>query len=195
MCGDVQKHSKVTCDRLLFSSTVTCIFCEEIDDELRKALEKLKKETQLEKLVVVVLHKKDNEKTMKKAASKLQKTFELGNHQIIRRSVDDVNFSYVEGKLKKSVESIIKNRNHRISVSAIVQEMKEKESMTVDDSRSYIGLMAAQSILKDIDEINRKKSGSAKAHVLPLQSDFESRREIAKLDKEQIQTKERRRHR
>ena len=44
--------------------------------------------------------------------------------------------------------------------------------------------MAANTILKDIDEYNRKKVGSAKAELLPSQSDLESRREMAHLDKE-----------
>ena len=68
------EHSEITCDQLYLSSTVACIFFEEIGDELTKALKKLKKESQLDRLVVVILHKKDNEKTMKKAASQVLMT-------------------------------------------------------------------------------------------------------------------------
>ena len=56
--------------------------------------------------------------------------------------------------------------------------------MNVDDEHSYYGQMAAKSILKDIDQLNQKSPRSAKATILPCQSDLKSRQEIAALDKE-----------
>ena len=169
-------------DRLCRSSTVTCIFTEDADEELTETLEK---EAQLEKVVVVILHKKENEKKVKKAALQLQKKFHLEKHQIVRRPADDVNFSSVEEKFKRSIESIIESRDHRLSLSTFVRDAKADESMKTDGNRCYVGQMAAKSILKDIDEINTKNSGRAKTYVLPLQSDLKSRKEIAQLDKEQ----------
>ena len=52
------------------------------------------------------------------------------------------------------------------------------------DWHCYHGQMAANTILRDIDNYNRRKSGSAKPEVLPCQSDLESRKEMAQLDKE-----------
>ena len=99
-------------DRLCSSSTVTCIFTEEVDDELTRRLEK---EPQLQKVVVVILHKGGNEKRVRKAASQLQKKFKLEKRQVIRRSADDINFSYVEERLKTSIESIIQSRDININ--------------------------------------------------------------------------------
>ena len=70
-----------------------------------------------------------------------------------------------------------------------MRDVKAEESMETDDKKCYIGQMAAQSILKDIDKINMTKSGRAKNYVLPLQSDLRSRKEIASLDKEQHRQK------
>ena len=54
----------------------------------------------------------------------------------------------------------------------------------MDDWNCYHGQLAANSILRDIDNYNRNKAGSAKAEILPSQSDLQSRREMAHLDKE-----------
>ena len=62
--------------------------------------------------------------------------------------------------------------------------MEDYPNLEVDDWLCYHCKMAANTILKDIDEYNRKKLGSAKAELLPSVSDLESRREIAHLDKE-----------
>ena len=68
---------------------------------------------------------------------------------------------------------------------------KECEHMEVDDTRCYLGQMAADSILKDIDMCNTQKTGSAKAAILPCQSDTKSRKEMARLEKELCRQKSR----
>ena len=121
---------------------------------------------------------------MKEKCKQLQNRFRMEQHQVIRRSAQDANFDTVYEKLKKSIESIIQLDTYASSFSTFVMHAKGSNGLEVDDRRCYYGHMAAESILKDIDEYNKKKPGSAKAQILPCQSDLTSRKEIAGLDKE-----------
>ena len=122
---------------------------------------------------------------MKHECKQLQAKFNLEKHQIIRKSPEDVNFSTAFEQLKRSIDNILKSTTQRISIAKLAtHRWRTTPVLEVDDWHCYHGEMAANTILKDIDEYNRKKVGSAKAELLPSQSDLESRREMAHLDKE-----------
>ena len=161
--------------------SVSCIFTAEINDELRSFL---KSEPSLEKLILVVLHRNDEEKTVKEEVKELQDTFKLMKHQIIRKTAEDSNFNKIYAQLNKSIRHVTKNFSETSSISRFVQEVDAERRMDVDNKKCYHAQMAAKSILKDIDEFNQKNPGSAKAEILPCQSDLKTRQEIASLDKE-----------
>ena len=174
-------HSRGVCNELLSSSTVLCLFVEEINEELDRMLENKENAA---KVILVILHRKGEEKRMKEATLNLKSKFNLESHQIICRAADDAYFSSVHRKLKKSIDIFTKVGTKGQSLSAFTMNVKTGNIMEVDDSRCYHGQMAAESILKDIDTINSQKSGSAKSRILPVQFDLDARKKMAKLDKE-----------
>ena len=173
--------SKPLCQRLSNSSAVTCVFVEDIGDDLKMFL---KQTTSLENVLVVILHQKEKEKDVKEKSKQLQLEFNLGKHQVIRKAAIDANFDAVYQLLKKGVEYMITLASHFGSLSTFVMHAEDTEGMKVDDKKCYIGQMAADSILKDVDYYNHQTPGSAKDRILSCQSDLTSRQEIASIDKE-----------
>ena len=85
-------------------------------------------------------------------------------------------------KLRTQSEIAIEESKQVPSLSTVILDAIENENMETDDRKCYHGHMAAQSILRDIDQLNKR--GNAKEEVLPCQSDLETRRKMAELDKE-----------
>ena len=169
---DCTTYSRV-CD---FASAI-CVFTEAINDEL---LSYLQNQSSLNRVILVILHRKDEEKKLRQQIKDIQATFGLEKYQVIRKSAEDVHFNAVKERLKASIDSMVKVNAMEISLSEVVTQ----SNMELDDKRCYQGHMAAQSILRDIDRLNSQKPGSAKAEILPCQSDLKSRQDIASLDKE-----------
>ena len=178
---DKAADSKVVCDQLYNASSLTCLFVEDINDDLKRFLQSRRT---LNEIVLVILHRKEDKRKMKQETAKLQEKFELKEHQIIRRAADGANFDVVYEMIKTAIENIFSDVKETSSVSSVVLETRKSEDMEVDDRNCFYGYMAAESILKDIDKLNRKQPGNAKAMILPCQSDLVSRREMAALDKE-----------
>ena len=168
-------------DRLHKSSTLTCIFGEEVSSDLKDFL---KQKATLEKIIIILLHPKDKENQVKEESKQLQVEYGLEKHQLIRRVAHDTNFDTVYEQLKRSILRMVAIETHSGCLSSFVNHAKEVEGMEVDDRRCYHGHMAAETILKDIDELNARKPGSAKEKILPGQSDLASRKGIAGLEKE-----------
>ena len=173
--------SRNLCDRLHTSSTLSCIFAEEIGPDLKTFL---RQNTLLQKVILVLLHSKENGRKMREDSKQLQMEFNLQKHQVIRKVVQDANFNSVFEQLKKSIEHMITIDSHFGCLSTFIMDAREMDDMEVDDTRCYHGSMAAESILRDIDEYNGQKAGSAKDKILPRQSDLSSRKGIAGLEKE-----------
>ena len=173
--------SKPLCQRISNSSAVTCLFVKDIGDELKMFL---KQTTSLENLLVVILHQKEKENDVKEKSKKLQLEFNLGKHQVIRKAAVDANFDAVYQLLKKAIEHMIMLASHFGSLSTFVMHAEDTEGIKIDDKKCYIGRMAADSILKDVDYYNNQAPGSAKDRILSCQSDLTSRQEIASIDKE-----------
>ena len=174
-----QQGSQTLCDALLRLSSVSCVFTEDVDEELSSFLEK----RNILSVIIIILHRKDQEKRMKKRCKELQTNFKLEKHQIIRKTAEDANFSIVEDLLRKSIAQVITYDDSCISLSNLVAKLKDLDNLEIDSGRSYFPQMAANSILRDIDQHNTKR-GSAKVDVLPFQSDMKTRQQIAALDKE-----------
>ena len=173
--------SDILCNRLYNSSTVTCLFAQDVDEDLQMFL---KQKPTLENILLIILYKKEREKQVKEATKHLQTRFNLEKHQVIRKVAQDANFDAVYELLKKSIEHVVELVTHSGSLSTFVMHAKETEGMEIDDKNCYFGQMAAESILRDIDECNARAPGSAKGRILSCQSDLVSRQEIASLDKE-----------
>ena len=174
-------HSDVVCDQLFKASSVIFLFVEDIDTEVQ---EFLRKRSSLEKVVIILLHSKRETEAMKQKVTRLKEDFTLQEDQIIRRTADGSNFNTVFGKIKKSADKTLSAVQEKFSLKQFAIEASEVETMKLDDTRCRFGRLAAQTILKDIDEYNSKKKESAKAKVLPFQSDLKLRRKMAELDKE-----------
>ena len=86
--------------------------------------------------------------------------------------------------MKASVENLFVRTRKENSVSKIVSDVKSEGDMKTDDKQSRYGRRAAERILKDIDNCNKKKFGYAKAEILPCQSNIVTRQAIAALEKE-----------
>ena len=174
------EQSGTICNRLLTSSSLSCLFVDDVDDSLTDFL---LRRNSVEKLLLVILHSKDKRQKIKEKSTKLQEMFQLKEDQIIRRTAEGANFNSVSEKIKSSIEKAIKDSKQVPSLSTVILDAVENEGMETDDRKCYHGNMAAQSILRDIDSLN-KLSGNAKEKVLPCQSDLETRRKMAELDKE-----------
>ena len=178
---ETTEQSEIMCDALLRLSSVSCIFAEEVDEQLDAFLAKRK---DLSNTIVLVLHQKNEEKWTRKRCREIQDNFKLEKHQMIRKVAKDANFSDVEEQLKDSMAQMITCNTMHTSVSYLVEKLKDLGNVETDSERSYFPQMAADSILRDIDEHNNTQQGSAKAIVLPFQADVKTRQQMAALDKE-----------
>ena len=180
---NVRQNAKESnlCSLLQRFCSVWCIFVEEINEDLRTFL---RTKTDLSKLILLILHKKEDERTIRKESKELQTSFGLEKCQIIRKTSEDGSFNSIYENLRESIKQITKDGTECQPLSTFVKHVQEEKILNVDDEHSYYGQMAAKSILKDIDELNQRIPRSAKATVLPCQSDLKSRQEIAAFDKE-----------
>ena len=175
------EESETLHNELLTLSSVSCIFVEDVDEELTAFLGKIKN---LRKIIILVLHRKGQEKWTKQRCTEVEKSFKLEKHQIVRKVAEDANFSSVDKQLRKSIAQIISCRDANTSLSSMVVKLKDMNGVEIDSEKSYFPRMAANNILRDIDEHNSTQDGSAKATILPFQSDVKIRQQIAALDKE-----------
>ena len=178
---------KTTCNRLLNSSSLSCLFVDDIDDSLTEFLQR---RNSVEKLLLVILHTKDKRQRqkIKEKSVNLRTMFQLKEDQIIRKTAEGTNFNSIFEKVRNSIEKAIQESKQLPSLSTVILDAIENEGMETDDRKCYHGHMAAQSILRDIDDIGL--SGNAKEEVLPCQYDLETRRKMAELDKELCRQRE-----
>ena len=174
------EQSETLQNEILKLSSVSCIFAEDVDEELIAFLGK----GDIRKTIILLLHKKDQEKWIKQRCTEMEMNFKLEKFQIIRKVAEDANFSSVDKQLKKSIAQMMRRDTVHISLSELVARLKDFKDMDIDSERSYSPQMAANSILRDIDEHNNTEEGSAKAIILPFQSDVQTRQQMAALDKE-----------
>ena len=173
---------ETVCNRLLNSSSLSCLFIDDIDESLTQFLQK---RNSLEKLLLVVLHTRDKRQKIKEKSANLLGMFQLKEGQIIRRTAEGANFNSVYEKIKSVIEKAIKESKQVPSLSTVILDAIENEGTETDDQKYFHGHMAAQSILRGIDQLNKRVlGGNAKQEVLPCQSDLETRRKMAELDKE-----------
>ena len=179
--SDDISQNKLSSDSLADFSSVCCIFVESVDQDLFRflLLRNIK-----EKVVLVILYREGQDREWKLKCKNLQEEFNLEKHQVICKSNDFTNFTSVVHQLKNSITHITKSKIQNTSLSDFVSHAKREGKFEVDDMRCYIGHMAAESILKDVDECNEKMQYSAKAAILPCNADLKSRQDIAALDKE-----------
>ena len=180
---NVRQNAKEStlCSVLQEYCTVWCVFVEEINENLRTFL---RTKSNLSKLILLILYKKENEKTTRREIRELQTLFRLEKCQVICKTSEDASFNPIYENLRSSIKQITKDGAENVSLSTFVKHVKKENILNVDDDHSYYGKMAAESILKDIDKLNQRAPRSAKTVVLPCQSDLKSRQKIATLDKE-----------
>ena len=109
--------------------------------------------------------------------------------QIILGEENGKEFNEVYKKIKKTLDKALPTMK-KISFSAFTLHVSNNDYVNLDDKHCYHGQMAAQAILKDIDNYFMKNQGSVKSKILSSQSDLASRREMAALDKELYRLKQ-----
>ena len=176
-------------DHLYSCSSATCIFLTSIDKEL---VGSLRKRTALDKLILVILYRKEDEARIKVEVKELQEKLSLEKFQIIRKCAEDANFNIVFDLLKKSIRHVTQDGGKFCSLTTLTDQMRTENRFDIDDGHGYHGQMAAKTILADIDRFNSDMPGSAKAIILPGQSDLKSRSEISSLEKELCRQKKHR---
>ena len=115
-------YKEVTVSMLRESSSVFCIFTEEVSKEVVSVL---KRTNVKDKILLLILHRKGDEKRMRKECKQIQAIFKLEKHQIIRKSAEDGNFNATFEQLKRSIDGILTNTMQRTSVSKLTAEVKE----------------------------------------------------------------------
>ena len=113
--------TQTVCDMLHKSSTLTCIFGEEISPDLKDFL---KRKAALDKIIIILLHPKDKENRVKEESKQLQVDFGLEKHQLIRRVAQDTNFDTVYEQLKRSILHMVAIDNHSGCLSSFVNHAK-----------------------------------------------------------------------
>ena len=176
-------------DVLHKSSSVTCLFVNEIDDHLDTIMDK--RRLLVEKLILVVLCKPEMKTENKKKLKLLKEKFSLDSQQVILKTMEDENFDSALQLLKEAIKKIIAKWNHAVSVTTFMLKATEEDTLESDNNHCYLAKMAAESILGDVDQCNSQQERSAKSKILPSQSDLKSRQEIGALDKELIRQRNR----
>ena len=179
--SDDTSQNNLTSDSLIEFSSVCCIFVENVGQDLFQFLQG---KGIKEKVVLVILYREGQDRELKQKCKNLKEKFNLEKHQVICKSKELTNFISVEQQLKRFIVQMIQPEFHNTSLSDFVNHAKREGKFEVDDKECYIGHMAAESILKDVDKCNVKEQYSAKGTILPCNADLKSRQEIAALDKE-----------
>ena len=141
------------CDALIYESSVSCLFVEKVNKEIHSFLRNKKS---LERIILVVLHKREEEEATKSRCKKSRKALTLEKHQIIQKSTEDSNFHLVYERLNESMEKILNSTQRTLALSSLVNQLRN-ESMHVDDQRCQTGKTSAQKILTSIDGLNKRK--------------------------------------
>ena len=179
--GDAQQYSLLT-ERIIKSSTTTCIFTNEVNKDVLSFLEKRVGKTCLRKIILVILCEADKEKKVVKWCDMLHKKLKLLNYQIIKCPVDESSFHATYDSIRSSLKtSFERNIGGYTSLSRLIDEVKLNGCAEVDDIACHEGFNAAQRILSDIDAI---ELDDAKSKILPCQSDLPTRELIGKHEKE-----------
>ena len=173
-----EKSVNETSEAFLRFSSIYCVSVNNIDQDLAYFVQRTNVSA---RLILIVLYQ---DKEVKQKSKQLQEILKLEKHQVICKAMEEENFSIVQDQLKTSIQVMMQMGIHKTSLLSFVMQTKKDEIFDVDDRRCYIGYMAAQSILKDVDKYNAKKERSAKAIILPCHSDLKCRQEIAEQDKE-----------
>ena len=177
--NDDSSQNNLTSHRLVAFSSICCIFVEHMDQDL---FEFMQTKNIKEKVILIILYREGQDKESKRRYKNLQEVLNLGKHQVICKSMDES--ESVHGQLRKSIRHIVKAVSRSTSITDFVNHSQRDGKFEVDDKGCYIGRIAAESILKDVDECNAREQHSAKATILPCNADLKSRQEIAALDKE-----------
>ena len=179
--GDPQQYPLLT-ERIIKSSTTTCIFTDEVNKDVFSFLEKYVGKTSLKQIILVILCETDKERKVIKWCDILHRKLKLLNYQIIKCPVDESNFRATYDSIKYSLRtSFERNIEGYTSLSRLIDEVKLNGCAEVDDTACHEGFNAAQIILSDIDDI---ESTDVKSKILPCQSDLATRELIGKHEKE-----------
>ena len=104
------------CSLLQRFCSVWCVFVEEINEDLRTYLLKM---SDLDKLILLILHKKEDETTQRQQSKELHTSFVLQKCQIIRKTSEDVNFNPVYENLRESIKQISKDGAECLPLSTL----------------------------------------------------------------------------
>ena len=183
LCGNARQHPLVK-EQLSRLSTTTCMFTNEINQEVFTFLEKYVGKAGLKKIILVILYDTDKGRKVRSAkmCDMLQKRLKLQDYQIVKGPLHESNFHVTYDNLQDSLKtSFDRNIGGKTSLFRLVDEVKSSGCMKVDDVVCYEGHNAAQRILSEIDAI---ESDDVKSKILPCQSDIKTREKIGKLEKE-----------
>ena len=180
MRGDAPR-SEVVMNLMYDWSTSFCVFVNNVNNELIEFLDNTRT---LDKLLLVVLYNEQEERRVMEQVKGLNRKYRLENTQVLCKSASDTNFNLVYEQLKRSISNVIAMSHASCSITDIAQEAKALAEFTTDNRNGSIGRTAASKILKDTDTCNRQEPRSAKKEFLRLQSDLETRKQIAYYEKE-----------
>ena len=144
--GDAEKYPILT-EKLSKSATITCVFTKTITkNNIYSFLEKTFGQGSSNRIIVVVLYKKDEkdkiERRMKRLEKSLTKTLKLTGHTVISHPFEENQFYNTHKKLHETLQTYINNiSNGGKSLSSLVNELKS--TMKVDDKKCYDGYRAA----------------------------------------------------
>ena len=167
--------------QLINSSSLSCLFVEDISEELREFLHA---QSILERILIIVSHSKSAKEVTKQAIMKLKNEFNLHDGQIIRHWSHGSNFNAVCERIKGSLDKSISRDIQTSAFSLSSFAFKAGDHTELDNGKCYYGEQAAQSILNDIDRYTKNQKGtSMKTEILPFQSDRFARKQMTALDK------------
>ena len=161
-------HCPAVSEELFALSSVVCLFVKNITRDVIDFLSRMK--TFLGKARLIVQSKR---------RTKDLEQFNLTQHQVMYGT----EFASLSKRLRQTIQNEVKNCEPS-SLSNIAVALQQNNIFEVDDLCCQQGHLASQKILKDIDDFNKEARNGAKEKILPHQSDLETRRQIAALDKE-----------
>ncbi len=174
-----------TRDLLLKESSVSCVFVDEISDE---TIDLMNNVCHIKKVILVVLHGESKKETIKSQKNKLSKEIKK---YVITQVFQGKYFDMVLHKLEKLIQNLIPSC-HMKSISEFVVEAKMYGFYLDDSKRECVtGKLAADRILKVVDDCNRETGGMAKRLLLPYQADLTSRIHLSVQHKELCRQKQR----
>ena len=181
--GDAYQHPAVV-ERLIKSSTTTCIFANEINKQILGFFERYVAKAGLARLIFILLYNPDQEKKFVTKCRKLKKQLKLDDYQVILSSLKESNFYIAYNNLKSSLEISFEKNADRTSLSKLIDNAKLTDCFQIDSTEYYNGQKAAKELLQNIE------GDSIKSKVLPCQSNITTRQDIGRLDKEICRLKE-----